>query len=328
MSSPFVFAKQSSYGHLLQSALIALSFTTALESRDIRLVVTGLVRQDFLYVSNLKTRGWLRPKERYLLLTNKAQHLVKKAPVDLIRNKTGGDTKLHHEIQLTRALFACLVHLNLENVLQIKKQKGNNSPYFHDLTIVGNNYTLQVEVDTGSQPIKTLEAKIQGFQEANGQDTLIYFTSSKDTYAHYQDNPHQVQFVYLQSSTLSQDIVQLTVNDNYYNSKLQQNSQVSESSFLDIASTQSTFPTPAGITTNKLTQDVSLDHKSLVQQLFTPFLPETDTKPYLAERNYNLIRTGQEIEINREPNNSGKYQDDDDEDWDYFNNFEDYSTPY
>lgn len=139
-----MFAKQLGYGHFLQSALIALSFTTALESRDVRMVVTGLVRQDFLYVSNLKTRGWLRPKERYLYLTSKAQHLVSKSPVDLIRNKTGGDAKMHHEIQLTRALFACLVHLNLENVLQIKKQKGNGTtPYFHDLTIVSKSQSFQ-----------------------------------------------------------------------------------------------------------------------------------------------------------------------------------------
>jgi hypothetical protein len=329
MSFPFVFTKQSSYGHFLQSALIALSFTTALESRDIRLIVTGLVRQDFLYVSNLKTRGWLRPRERFLYLTNKAQYLISKAPIDLIKNKTGGDAKINHEIQLARTLFACLVHLNLENVVQIKKQKRNGTtPYFHDLTIVGNNYTLQIEVDAGSQPSSTLEAKIKGFQEINPQDTLVYFTSSKNTYAHYQDNSHQVQFIYLQSPTLSQDILQLSVNDSYHNHQSERYDSISHSpsdTYSEVFSDQSTFLSQASTLSYKLAQNTLFEEKSLIQRLFNTFQPETSLAPNLAERNYNLMRTGQGIKINSEANNQDRHQydDDEDEDWDYLNNFED-----
>ena len=179
---------------------------------------------------------------------------------------------------------------------------------------------------------------MQGFREGNSQDTLIYFTSSKNTYTHYQDNPHHVQFIYLQSPTLSQDILQLTVNDNYYNSpnfhnyhhsQPEHNSQISDSAFFEVPSDQTLFFNPANSSTNKLTQNVSVDEKSLIQKLFTPFLPEKDSEPYLAERNYNSMRTGQGIEINHELNNPSEYQDDnddeyDEQDWDYLNNFEDY----
>jgi hypothetical protein len=292
----FPFQKQTNFFHTIQSILIALSFTTSLENRDLRDIVRGLVTNDSLYISNLKIREYLQQKERYLSLTTKARHVVSKIPVEMIRNKTGGDTKIHHEIQLARTLFACLLHLNFQEIWHIKKQKAGEGQYFHDLTIAANNYTLLLEVDTGTQPIKTLEAKIQGFQEANNQETLIYFTSSIDTYNRCKNKHSGVQFAYLQSPTLSEDILQLTVQESKRERTGESEARTIDFPTADYLQTSSDFHTHTGTdlsATDKLIRspDAIIENKPFLKRLLSAFRPEQDSQPFSLERNFNSTRS-------------------------------------
>lgn len=92
--------------------------------------------------------------------------------------------------------------------MQIRKQKYYEARFIPDLTIDTTTDTIFIEVDTGKQPVKTLESKIRGLQRANSQATLIYFTNSDKNYSHFCQNC-DVQFIYFDSPTLAQDILQL-----------------------------------------------------------------------------------------------------------------------
>lgn len=205
-----LFQKQNNRRQVLQSLLIALSFTNSLESKHIKSAVDGFVHNARFYVSNQKTRGYLKKQGDLLVLTPKAKRLVQSLPIELISNKRGGSKQISHETALIRSLFLCLLHLNFKDIKQIKKQK-RDSPYIPDLTIITETDNIFIEIDTGSQPIKTLQSKIKGFKAVVKEGTLIYFTNSAKTFDHFSQTL-DVQFIYLQSPTLSQDIQKLAAN--------------------------------------------------------------------------------------------------------------------
>jgi hypothetical protein len=204
-----LFQPQTDRRHILESFLIALSFASPFEPKDAQSVVSGFVHNEQFYVSNQKVRGWLYKQNGLLFLSEKAKQLVKSRPFEIVVNKKEVNRLIQHEVLVVRSLFLCLLHLNFTDIKQIKKQKYYENLYIPDLTIITKTNTLFIEVDTGNQPIKTLEAKISGFQASKrGEATLIYFTNSDKNYSHFTCNPN-VQFVYLPSSTLLQDMQNL-----------------------------------------------------------------------------------------------------------------------
>ncbi len=208
MSSP-LFQKQEDRKHILESLLIALSFTSTLESKYVQSVVSGFVGNEQFYVNNQRIRGWFNKQGNLLLLTEKAKRLVQLSPFEIIVNRREVNRLTNHEVQLVRSLFLCLLHLDFAHIKQIKKQKvSDNSPYIPDLSIVTKTDTLLIEVDTGSQPFKTLETKIRGYKAYNMAGTLIYFTDST-TDSHFSQS-QGVQFINLKSPTLADDLQKLS----------------------------------------------------------------------------------------------------------------------
>ena len=212
--TPFrsLFQKQDNRRQVLESLLIALSFTSPLEPKHIKSIFSGFVYNKRFYISDQKKRRYLKKKDDLLSLTTKAKRRIHSHPIELIANRSGGDKKIGHEVALVRSLFLILLHLDFRDIKQIKKQKRNHSPYTPDLTIITESDTLLIEVDTGSQPIKTLETKIKGYQAVDKVTTLIYFTNSARTYSHFTQN-QSVQFIHLQSPTLSEDLQKLTTKN-------------------------------------------------------------------------------------------------------------------
>jgi hypothetical protein len=209
MTSTPLFQKQQDHKHILQALLIALSFTSPLQPRYIQSIVNGFVHNSQFYVSNQKIRGWLNKQDRVMYLSEKATEMVQSCPFERIVNKKEVAKFIDHETLLVRSLFLCLLHLNFADIKQIRKQKYYESRYIPDLTIITKTSTLFIEVDTGNQPVQTLESKIRGFQAHSQEATLIYFTDSDKTYSYFAQSPG-VQFIYLSSTTLSQDIEKLT----------------------------------------------------------------------------------------------------------------------
>jgi hypothetical protein len=213
MSSNFIFQKQiSPKEHILESLLITLSLTCPLDSRHVKSIIHGFVSNERFYVSNQKSRGWLQKRDYLLTLTTQARERINSTRLNILSNRVRGDTKLRHEILLARTLFTCLMHLDFKDIRQIKKQKQiRYSDYIPDLTFITNMGTFFVEADTGTERVQRLEAKIQGFQEQNITDTLIFFTAS-DTNYNYFKQQNRVQFIHLHSPTLSWDVQKLTIS--------------------------------------------------------------------------------------------------------------------
>jgi hypothetical protein len=269
-----LFQKQSDQRHLLQSLLIALNFTSALESKYAQNAVNGFVYNKYFYINNQRIRGWLKKQGDLLYLSEKAKRLVQESDIDLITNKTGGDIKITHEALLVRSLFLCLLHLDFSNIVQIKKQKYYEGRFIPDLTIITKTDTIFIEVDTGKQPVKTLESKIRGLQAQNPEATLIYFTSSDKHYSHFRLNP-DVQFIYLDSPTLAQDILQLfstnrinnTINSTQHpvpNELVEPNFNSTSHSTTISNTTANPFFYPTSKATFKLAHNVFVYDKTLV----------------------------------------------------------------
>jgi hypothetical protein len=274
MNSSLLFHKQSDQRHLLQSLLIALNFTSALESKYAQNAVKGFVYNKHFYINNQQIRGWLKKQGDLLYLSEKAKRLVQESDIDLITNKTGGDIKISHEALLVRSLFLCLLHLDFSDIVQIKKQKYYEGRYIPDLTIITRTDTIFIEVDTGKQPLKTLESKIRGLQVTNSEATLIYFTSSDKHYSHFSQN-RAVQFIYLDSPTLAEDILQLfstnrinnTINSTQYLSPKglsEPNSNSTSHSTTTSNTTANPFFYPTSKATFKLAHNVFVYDKTLV----------------------------------------------------------------
>jgi hypothetical protein len=208
MSSSLIFQKQSYPRQILESLLVSLSLTAPLEYKQVKNMISGFVFNERYYINNQKNRGWLTKQDKTLVLTPRAKRRANFI-AELITNPRARGGQIEHEIILIRSLFMCLLHLNLEQVLGIKKQKRHDSHYVHDLIIITRTDTLYLEIDTGSEPIRTLEDKIKGMKALNLDGTLIYFTSSPRTYSYLIHNP-DVQIIYLNSPTLKKDILQLT----------------------------------------------------------------------------------------------------------------------
>lgn len=213
MSLTYLFEKQPDRNHLLESFLIALSFTTQLESKYVKSIIQGFVHLERIYISNLKIRGWLREQNELLTLAPKAKRLVQLVSFEINANKKPSKQTMH-EILLVRSLFIILLHLNFKQIRQIKKQKLEENGYIPDLIVTTQNHILYIEVDTGSEPISTIETKINDVCNLKPQVTLIYFTKQKSTYNHFAHKLSNVQFIYLLSPTISQDILKLTSNVN------------------------------------------------------------------------------------------------------------------
>lgn len=201
----FLFQTQQRRGQVLESLLIALSFTGPLESKHIKSIITGFVQNERFYLSNQKTRGYLKKQEDLFKPTSRATRLVRSSAIELVTNRVGGDKKLKHEVLLVRSLFVCLLHLELKHIKRIAKQKRSFSGYIPDLTIEAQTFTLLLEVDTGTQSISSIQTKIKNYHFRHQQGTLIYFTTSLKTYLHFQCN-YFAQFIYLDSPTLEQDL--------------------------------------------------------------------------------------------------------------------------
>lgn len=208
MSSIPIFQKQFYPKQILESLLISLNLTAPLEYKHVKDMLSGFVFNERYYINNQKNRGWLAKQNKTLTLTPRAKRRAN-FTAEIITNPRARGIQIEHEVILVHSLFLCLLHLSLEQVLVIKKQKRHDSNYVHDLIIITRTDTLYLEIDTGSEPIRTLENKIRGMKNLNLDGTLIYFTSSPRTYSYLAHNS-DVQIIYLSSPTLSEDILQLT----------------------------------------------------------------------------------------------------------------------
>jgi hypothetical protein len=218
-----IFKLQTDHSHILQSFLMALNFTGDLEIRYVKSIVSGFVQSEVFYVSNQKVRGYLEQKGHYLSLSTKAKILIQSMPVKLVVSRSGGDIKTEHEVLLVRTLFLCLLHLSFGEIKAIRKQKRiENSLLVPDLTLVTQNCTLYLEVDTGKQPFKTVQAKIEAYKAIRKAGSVIYFSNSHDTSLHLLQHP-LVQVIHLHSQIISQDIEKLT-----YRGSLEVSSETAE----------------------------------------------------------------------------------------------------
>jgi hypothetical protein len=214
MANSPIFQTQIDRQHLLQSLLIALSFTSPLKGVYIQAIVAGFVKDAQDYVSNQKTRGWLIKQDGVMLLSEKAQTFVRLCQFNIVQSKSDTSKQTYHDLLLVRALFLCLLHLELEDILEIRKQKHYEPRFIPDLTIIAKNQTLLIEVETGRQSLAIVEAKIKGLLAGNPDSQkfiLIYFTDSPDTYSYFTETARQynVHFINLQSHTLAQDLLGL-----------------------------------------------------------------------------------------------------------------------
>jgi hypothetical protein len=215
MKSPPIFTRQGGRNHVLQSLLIALSFTPQLNAVHIQSILAGVVKDANNYISVQKSRGWLLTQDGAILLSDKSQRLVRLSKFTLSRSKADISRQTYHDLLLVRTLFLCLAHLKFEDIIEIRKQKYYDNKFIPDLTIVTQTQTLLIEIDRGKQPFSTLESKVTGLQQAQDSQqpfVIIYFTDSQKTYDYFSQNfdKFQVQCVYLPSTTLAQDILSLS----------------------------------------------------------------------------------------------------------------------
>lgn len=207
MSSRFLFQPQNNLSQILDSLLIVLSLTSPLESKHVKTILHGFVCEERFYLNSQRRRGWLKKLNNGLLtLTPKAARRVQSNYIQLVANFKHKIGQIEHEVMLLRSLFLCLMHLNLSHVKEVKKQKRNGTEYIHDLTITTPTDVLSIEVDLGSKPVESVEAKIQGFQaRLHQRGTLIYFTTSAKIYFYFSAKP-DIQFIYLRSPNVCQDM--------------------------------------------------------------------------------------------------------------------------
>jgi hypothetical protein len=210
-----IFQRQPDRQHLLQSLLITLSFSPQLEAVHIQNIVAGFVQDAQNYVSTQKSRGWLLEQDGVIMPSDKSLRFVRLNKFISSQSKAELSKQTYHDLLLLRTLFLCLLHLNFEDIIEIKKQKYYQLQLIPDLTIVTQNLTLLIEVDRGKQPFSTLEAKIrrlQAIQAGKPAFSVIYFTDSEKTYTYLTQNFKQstVQCIYLPSPTLAQDLLNLS----------------------------------------------------------------------------------------------------------------------
>jgi hypothetical protein len=219
MPSP-IFQPQTERHHLLQSLLIALSFTSPLQAVYVQSIIAGFIKDEQVYISIQKFRGWLVKRDGLILPSEKTESFLRLCPFTISQSKHEISKQTYHDLLLVRTLFLCLLHLPFEEILEIKKQKYYDTRFIPDITIITRNLTLLIEIDRGKQAFKTLESKIRGLQESNAKATLIYFTDSEKTYSYLTHNfeRFKVQCIYLKSPTLAQDLLTLTAtNSNHTN---------------------------------------------------------------------------------------------------------------
>lgn len=206
-----LFQRQQNKSQLQISLLAALHFTQALEADHVQAIIKNCTANPYFYISALKKRGWLEEKNALLHLTGKAKSLVARLPFAL-NASVKAESKNHvHEFLLIRVLVLCLYHLQLGEVLQIDKQKSQSQGHIPDLTIITKTQRYFIEIDTGSQAVKTLSDKIGRYQ-SGAVGTVIYFTNSLTTFKHFSQHD-SVQFIYLNSPSLLADIQRLTAKN-------------------------------------------------------------------------------------------------------------------
>lgn len=220
-----IFQTQTDRQHLLQSLLIALSFTPPLETVHIQSIVSGFVKDPQDYINVQKFRGWLVKEGDLLTLSEKARRFVHLCHFGISTNTKEISRQSSHDVLLVRCLFICLLHLQFSDVVEIRKQKYYDNRFVPDLTVVTETQSLLIEIDRGKQPFTTLESKIRGLQDRNDSENhntiLIYFTDSDKSYnyftqnkqSHSQNRQSEVQCIYLQSPTLAQDLLGLTTTN-------------------------------------------------------------------------------------------------------------------
>jgi hypothetical protein len=207
-----ILRRQTGKNHTLQSLLLALSFTSPLQTVYVQSIVAGFVQNVQFYIGIQKFRGWLAKQDGLILLTKQAQGFVRLSPFSLTQSKPDVSKQTYHELLLVRSLFLCLLHLNFDDITEIRKQKYYETRLIPDLTIVTEKRTLLIEIDRGKQPSKTLEAKIRELRTSNPDATIIYFTDAQKTYDYLTQSfeRSKVQCIHLQSPTLAQDLLNLT----------------------------------------------------------------------------------------------------------------------
>ncbi len=295
MSSNSIFSRQNNPTQILESLLIALSFTPALESRHIKSIIKGFVFNERFYINNQKQRGYLRSQQEneLLVLTPKAKRRAHSHLIELTASTKGGvGGQLEHEVLLSRSLFLCLLHLRLADIRQIKKQKRSDNNFVHDLTIRTQSQTLYLEVDRGNQPASTLEAKINSFKFSQAQGQLIYFTDSSKTYSQFIFNP-DATFIYLPSPTLQQDLLALSCKEE---SKLNHKPSPDEWAASSLATNtyESVLANPATQQPHNpsLNNQNVFNNNSLLysdKQEYSTF-SETDLSPNWEQRHLDLIK--------------------------------------
>lgn len=210
-----LFHKQQNHSQLLTSLIIALTFTTPLESKYVQTVIAGCSTNTRFYLSHLKKTGYVEDRQGLLHLSEKARLKIESLPFEITPNPRGVRKSGTHELLLIRTLFLCLLHLDLQNITQVQKEKPNNRGQIPDLSIITKDYTLYIEVDTGSQPIKTIETKIQSYNlTGKDQKTVIYFTDSWSHFNYFKQKDYP-QFICLQSPTIIEDILKLKPDKHY-----------------------------------------------------------------------------------------------------------------
>jgi hypothetical protein len=201
-----LFQRQENRKHVLYSLLITLSLTYPLSRSHVKNIVRGFVGNERFYVSNQKTRGYLKEKEDCLILSPKAKRLVKSLPLELVVSKNGGEGRIRHEALLLRSLFLCLLHLQFSQIIEIRKQKRlENSSLIPDLILITDKGTLFIEVETGKQKVRSIASKIRKYKIDANNGTLIYFAYSENIPKHFLQDDF-VQFINLQSHSLSEEI--------------------------------------------------------------------------------------------------------------------------
>lgn len=204
-----LFQPQQNPPQLLNSLLIALSFSAPLESRDVQEVIEGYTANTRFYLSNLKKSGYLKNRDGLLHLSAKARKRTEAAPFEMIFNRRGGIKLRNHEILLVRTLFLCLQHLDHQHIEFIRKEKPDDGGLIPDLRIVTQTNNLYIEIDTGTQPLKVIENKLRKYQITGREEkTVIYFTNSKKHFDYFKQNSY-AHFIFLRSPTLTGDILKL-----------------------------------------------------------------------------------------------------------------------
>lgn len=213
-----IFAKQSKYSQLLNSLLITLHLTRAFKPKSVRSIIHGCTTNSYAYLEKLRQRGYLRTKNELMYLTAKAKGIVTGQQFAIISQRKNGSKQKFHELMLARSLFLCLLNLDHRTIELIKKQKQHESGLIPDALITTRNRDIFLEIDTGSEGIQTINNKIEAYQMHGKEKTVIYFTNLSKNFNHFRHHP-TTHFLYLQSSTILEDILTLPIKKQQLNTE-------------------------------------------------------------------------------------------------------------